>query len=141
MLVEHVLYSAQASENPFTLLNGLSSQIFSLTNAYSISSARTFISKLVIMQANLQRGLARDAKSPDSITFPGVPELVFLRLIGVVWSVSDLWHPVVSPAMLLIGQYLSQGRVRSLSDIASGLFLCTLYLQVRTHTSKTLALV
>ena len=37
-------------------------------------------------------------------------------------------HHVVSPARLLMGAYLGLGRVRSLQDIASGLFLCSLFL-------------
>lgn len=82
------------------------------------------------MQKNLVRGLSRGAQLPDSKTFPGPSELALLRLIGAIWSTSDLSHPVVTPAMLLIGQYLGQCRVRNLSDLASGLFLCTLVLQV-----------
>lgn len=38
-------------------------------------------------------------------------------------------HAVVSPARLLIGSYLGLCRVRSIQDIASGLFLSTLFLQ------------
>lgn len=38
-------------------------------------------------------------------------------------------HNVVSPARLLMGSYLGLCRVRSLQDLASGLFLCTLSLQ------------
>lgn len=83
------------------------------------------------MQKNLSRGLSRGALLPDSKTFPGPAELALLRLIGLVWSTSDLAHPVVAPAMLLMGQYLAQSRVRSLEDVVSGLFLCTLFLQVR----------
>jgi nucleolar protein 14 len=84
------------------------------------------------MHKNLARGLTRGATLPGSKTFPGTSELALLRLIGPIWSTSDQSHPVVTPAMLLIGQYLSQARVRSLADLASGLFLCTLTLQVCT---------
>lgn len=84
------------------------------------------------MQKNLARGLAQGALLPDSRTWPGSAELALLRLVGIVWSTSDLNHAVGTPAMLLIGQYLAQARVRRLNDIASGLFLCTLALQVRS---------
>lgn len=82
------------------------------------------------MQKNLSRGLARGATRPDSKTFPGAPELALLRLVGLFWSTSDYSHPVVVPAVLLMGQYLSQSRVRSLRDLTSGLFLCSLLAQV-----------
>ena len=89
------------------------------------------VSKLVLMQKNLARGLAEGPLQPEAKTFPGVAELVLLRLIGSQWSTSDLWHPVVTPAMLLMGQYLTQCRVRGVKDLASGLFVSTLFLQVR----------
>ena len=82
------------------------------------------------MQKNLVRGLARGAAHPDAKTLPGCPELVLIRFIGGVWSTSDLSHPVVAPTVLLIGQYLAQSRIRSLSDLASGLFLCSIVAQV-----------
>ncbi|KAG8884046.1 nucleolar complex protein 14 [Tulasnella sp. 331] len=136
VLIEHVLYAAESSDHPYPLLNALSTHIFSLTKTYGAASARTFVSKLVIMQANLQRGVTRGSTSADSKTFPAAAELLFLRLIGVVWSTSDLWHPVIAPTMLVMGQYLSQGRVRALADVGSGLFLCTLYLQFQAISHR-----
>lgn len=82
------------------------------------------------MQKNLVRALDKGPLLHKSKTFPGTSELALLKLIGEVWSTSDLRHPVVSPAMLLIAQYLGQGRIRSLADIASGLFLCAITQQV-----------
>jgi len=58
-------------------------------------------------------------------------------MVGMVWSTSDLSHPVSAAAQLLIGEYLAQARVRNLSDLASGLFLCTLSAQYE-HDSKRL---
>lgn len=81
------------------------------------------------MHKNLKRGLTRGSLESDAKTWPGVPELSLLRLIGLIWPTSDLNHAVVSPTRVLLGAYLGLGRVRSLRDIASGLFLCTLFLQ------------
>jgi nucleolar protein 14 len=82
------------------------------------------------MQKNLTRGLARGAANPETKTFPGCAELVILRLIGIVWSTSDFSHPVAAPAVLLMGQYVGQARVRSVADLASGLFICSILAQV-----------
>jgi nucleolar protein 14 len=82
------------------------------------------------MHKNLSRGLARGASNPDAKTLPRAPELVLLRIIGLVWSTSDFSHPVVAPAMLLMGQYLGQSRVRGVVDLAAGLFLCSIMAQV-----------
>ena len=109
----------------------LETHIVALAQSYSIEAAEAMRNKLILMQKNLVRGLDRGATHHESKTFPGIPELVLLNIIGDIWSTSDKKHPVVTPAMLLMGQYLSQGRVRQLSDVASGLFLCTLFLKVR----------
>ena len=59
-----------------------------------------------------------------------------LRMIGLIWPTSDLNHAVISPTRVLLGAYLGLGRVRSLSDIGSGLFLCTLFLQFETLSKR-----
>lgn len=87
------------------------------------------MAKLSLMHKNLRRGLSRGALDPQSKTWPGLSELTLLRIIGSTWPTSDLNHAVVSPTRVLMGAYLGLGRVRSLTDIASGLFLCTLFLQ------------
>ena len=81
------------------------------------------------MHKNLKRGLSRGAVDPEAKTWPGLPELSLLRIIGTIWPTSDMNHPVISPARLLMGAYLGLGRIRSMKDVASGLFLCTLFLK------------
>ena len=89
------------------------------------------------MHKNLKRGLAKGALDLEAKTWPGLAELSLFRVIGSVWPTSDMNHAVISPARLLMGAYLGLGRVRALPDLASGLFLCTLYLQFE-HLSKRL---
>lgn len=88
------------------------------------------------MHKNLKRGLSRGALKPETRTWPGVPELLLLRTIGLLWSTSDLNHAVVSPTRILMGAYLGLCRVRSLSDLASGLFLSTLFLQFEALSKR-----
>lgn len=92
--------------------------------------------KLSLMHKNLKRGLATGASEPDARTWPGLPELVFLRVIGIIWPTSDMQHPVISPARLLMGAYLGLCRVRSFGDITSGLFLSSLFLQYESLSKR-----
>ena len=85
------------------------------------------------MHKNLIRGLSVGAQGK---TWPGLAELSLLRMIGLIWPTSDLNHAVVSPTRMLLGAYLGLGRVRSLSDIGSGLFLCTLFLQFEALSKR-----
>lgn len=129
ILLDHILYLASTSES-FATISLLTPHVIGLVNLNPISAAAQFTSKLNLMQKNLVRGLTRGATSLDSRTWPRAPELALLRLVGLVWSTSDFSNPVAAPAELLIGQYLAQARVRRLDDVASGLFLCSLVLQV-----------
>ena len=88
------------------------------------------------MHKNLKRGLNRGAAEDEAKTWPGLPELVFLRILGVLWPTSDMRHIVVSPARLLMGSYLGLCKIRSFVDAASGLFLCTLFLQYENRSKR-----
>ena len=88
------------------------------------------------MQKNLTRGLSKGSTLPDSRTWPGTPELALLWTISHLFPTSDMSHIVVSPARLLIGAYLGLCRIRSLRDIASGLFLCTIVLEYENISKR-----
>ncbi|TCD67264.1 nucleolar complex protein 14 [Steccherinum ochraceum] len=129
VLIDHVLHVTAPPTPRSTLLSSLIPHIYALSKSYPIQSAEHFISKLTLMQKNLTRGLAHSVTSEDSRTWPGPSELSLLRIVSIVWPTSDMNHAVVNPARLLMGSYLGLCRIRSLQDIASGLFLCTLFLQ------------
>ncbi|BGP37085.1 nucleolar complex protein 14 [Rhodotorula kratochvilovae] len=138
VLLDHVIFlCASPSSSTYQTVNSLLPPLLTMTHAYPLSSAPHYVKKLSLMHKNLLRGLVRGPLEPGAKTWPGLPELTLLRLVGMVWSTSDLSHPVAAPAQLLIGEYLSQARVRSLADLASGLFLCTLAAQYE-HLAKRL---
>lgn len=130
VLLDYILVLSSNDEPKFDIISALGPHLAALVKLNPLTASSHFITKLSLMQKNLQKGLARGASNPSSKTMPGAPELVLLRLVGATWSTSDFSHPVVQPAMLLMGQYLSQSRIRGASDIASGLFLCSLISQV-----------
>ncbi|TKY89186.1 hypothetical protein EX895_001717 [Sporisorium graminicola] len=137
VLIDHALHWAgqahlhqsstgQKHKLAFAIVNSLIPHIFSLSQSYPAASAEHFVSKLALMQRNLSRGLAKGPTEADARTWPGLPELTLLRLVGTVWPTSDKQHNVTTPLALLIAQYLAHARIRSISDLASGLFLCSL---------------
>ncbi|KAF8914317.1 nucleolar protein 14 [Gymnopilus junonius] len=129
VLIDHVLYAASPPTPDLGLITALFPQLLALTKAYPIPIAQHFNAKLNLMHKNLKRGLSRGSLDQEARTWPGIAELSLLRTIGLIWPTSDLNHSVVSPTRVLLAAYLGLGRVRSLRDIASGLFLCTLFLQ------------
>lgn len=129
ILIEYIIHVSSPPDPSFALLPSILPHLHSLAHSYPIETATHFISKLKIMQKNLTRGLNKGALSPDSRTWPGSSELAVLWIISHIWPTSDMNHHVVSPSRLLMGSYLGLCRIRSLRDLASSLFLCTLFLR------------
>lgn len=130
VLLDHVIYlAASASPTAYETINSILPPLLTLSHSYPLTCAPHYVKKIGLMHKNLLRGLIKGPLEPSAKTWPGAPELTLLRLVGMVWSTSDLSHPVAAPALLLISEYLSQSRIRSLADIASGLFLCSLVAQ------------
>ncbi|CCL98246.1 uncharacterized protein FIBRA_00240 [Fibroporia radiculosa] len=136
VLIDHVLYITSPSTPRFSLLASLIPHLYALTKSYPIQSAEHFVSKLTLMHKNLKRGLSRGATQLDAKTWPGLPELSLLRVIGEIWPTSDKNHHVVSVARMLMGAYIGLGRVRSIQDLASGAFLCSLFLQYESLSKR-----
>ncbi|KAJ3893454.1 nucleolar protein 14 [Lentinula edodes] len=129
VLIDHILFISSPPKPSFSVVSSLFPHLAALTKAYPIQSAEHFNRKLVLMHKNLKRGLSQGALRPEAKTWPGSAELTILRIIGSLWPTSDMNHAVVTPTRILMGAYLGLARVRSLSDITSGLFLCTIFLQ------------
>ncbi|KAI0068542.1 Nop14-like protein [Artomyces pyxidatus] len=136
VLVDYILHITSPPEPRLSLLSALIPHLYALTKSYPVQSAEHFVEKLALMHKNLRRGLAQGPVDPSAKTWPGLPELYLLRTIGAIWPTSDMNHAVISPARLLMGSYLGLCRVRSLKDIASGLFLCTLFLQYEALSKR-----
>jgi len=131
-----MLHVASLPNPQLSVVSGLLPHLCALTKAYPRQTAEHFTRKLTLMHKNLKRGLNHGAAENDAKTWPGLPELVFLRTLGTLWPTSDMRHVVVSPARLLMGSYLGLCKIRSFVDAASGLFLCTLFLQYENRSKR-----
>ncbi|KAF9651692.1 Nop14-like protein [Thelephora ganbajun] len=136
VLIDYILHIMTPPSPRFNLLSALIPHLFALSKTYPTAAAQHFVEKLVLMQKNLRLGLSRGATKPDVKTWPSLPELMLLRTAGLIWSASDLNHPVIGPARLLMASYLGLCRVRDLCDICSGLFICTLWLQFEDYSKR-----
>jgi len=136
VLIDHLIYvttsPVPADSSVSGVINGLLPHVVSLCKAHTQPAAAHCISKLALMQNNLARALAQ----PSPSAWPRASDLILLRLIGLLWSTSDFSHPVVAPALLLMAQYLHQLRVKTFSDLMTGVFLCTLILQYESHSKR-----
>ncbi|KAF5092899.1 hypothetical protein D0Z00_004344 [Geotrichum galactomycetum] len=105
------------------VLNKLISQLQTLAGKYNESLSEFFREKLNEAESHLQKSI--ESKKPSASKKTQSPSYLFLfTLIGLIYSTSDHFHQVVTPASLLIGQHLSQNKIRNLGDLFSGLYLC-----------------
>ncbi|KAM8940419.1 nucleolar protein 14 [Pelodytes ibericus] len=61
--------------------------------------------------------------------YPALNVLMYLKMTGMLFPTSDFWHPVVTPAMVLMSQILTQCPFSSLHEVAAGLFVCCMFLE------------
>ncbi|KAK7243781.1 hypothetical protein RIF29_38593 [Crotalaria pallida] len=75
-------------------------------------------------------------KNSESSSWPSSKTLFLLRLWSMVYPCSDFRHPVMTPAMLLMCEYLMRCPIVSGRDIAIGSFLCSMLLSVFRQSRK-----
>lgn len=106
------------------LLDRLTIQLFQLTKVSPKSAAQTVLAKIKEKQSNFNK------------TYPDMDTLMLLKLVPILFPASDFQHLVCTPAMLFMGQILSQSLVKSGRDVAAGLFLCSVFLQCVTISKR-----
>ncbi|KAI4357990.1 hypothetical protein L6164_001901 [Bauhinia variegata] len=75
-------------------------------------------------------------KNPESCFWPSSKTLFLLRLWSMIFPCSDFRHPVMTPVILLICEYLMRCPVVSGRDIAVGSFLCSMLLSILKQSRK-----
>ncbi|GLT28770.1 hypothetical protein SLA2020_036780 [Shorea laevis] len=75
-------------------------------------------------------------KNSESGCWPNMKTLFLLRLWSMIFPCSDFRHAVMTPAILLMSEYLMRCRVLSGRDVAVGSFLCSMVLAVAKQSQK-----
>ncbi len=100
-------------------LHALSGVLFDIAQEMPLQIGALWRRILRQMQHKFATVLKNNAQS-----WPSPGHLILLKVIGDIFPVTDLRHPIATPAALLTGQYLSQCPVTCVSHIVSGLFCC-----------------
>ncbi|KAL8152128.1 hypothetical protein V2J09_021936 [Rumex salicifolius] len=79
---------------------------------------------------------SEDAKDPEKSCWPSLKTLLLLRLWSLTYPCSDFRHTVMTPAILLMCEYLMCCRILSGRDAATGSFLCSMLLSVCKQSQK-----
>ncbi|KAJ3155718.1 nucleolar complex protein 14 [Geranomyces michiganensis] len=136
VLLEHLTYLTSADQKSVDLavVNALSIPVIELSQQFPEQAAEHFLSRITALQKKLGRDLESPARRNNSL--PQLDVLIMFKLIGRIFSTSDLVHPVAMPAMLLMAQYLSQCPLVDRRGALSGLFLCEVFAEYQAQSRR-----
>jgi len=63
-------------------------------------------------------------------------DLIFLQLLTVIYSTSDYSHPIITPALLIMENYLSQTIINNEKDIIKGLYICNIMYMTQKQSKR-----
>ncbi|CAH1757334.1 4928_t:CDS:10 [Entrophospora sp. SA101] len=134
VLIDYVLLRAQEPTIPIQLINKLFAHIYDFAHQSPEVATKYFIEKITMFENNLMKGLrllsVNSSKKPKNALstslFPNSSELFLLKILSLIFPTSDFHHPVVTPSMLLMCQYLTICPIYNGKDLVSGLFICNL---------------
>ncbi|XP_044930906.1 nucleolar protein 14 isoform X1 [Mustela putorius furo] len=115
-----------ATDDPPNLrvIDKLVVQLYNLCQMFPDSASDSI--KFVLRDAMHEMEGAIEARGRAA--FPGLDVLMYLKIAGMLFPTSDLWHPVVTPALVCMSQLLTKCPVLSLQDVVKGLFVCCVFL-------------
>ncbi|MED6180212.1 hypothetical protein PIB30_117155 [Stylosanthes scabra] len=85
---------------------------------------------------SIRKQFVESIKNPESSSWPSTKTLFLLRLWSTIFPCSDFRHPVMTPVILLMCEYLMRCPIVSGRDIAIGSFLCSMLLSVFRQSRK-----
>ncbi|KAF2753262.1 Nop14-like protein [Pseudovirgaria hyperparasitica] len=121
-LVDHLFYLGnQKPPAPLAVIDALIRHLHSLSRQFAEDIGQQFRRKLSDMQ--------RDE-------FPTPGDLILLTAIGTIYPTSDHFHQIVTPAITIIAKWLNYNTPRTVEDLNSGAYMCTLVLQYQRLSKR-----
>ncbi|XP_038973090.1 nucleolar protein 14 isoform X2 [Phoenix dactylifera] len=85
---------------------------------------------------HIRTRFCEDIKIPGKSSWPTLKTLLLLRLWSLIFPCSDFRHVVMTPALLLMCEYLMRCPIESGRDVAVGSFLCSMVFSVTKQSRK-----
>lgn len=123
-LLEYVGELATEDPPDLRVIDKLVVQLYNLCQMFPESASESV--RFVLRDAMHEMEGTIEAKGRAA--FPGLDVLIYLKIAGMLFPTSDLWHPVVTPALVCLSQLLTKCPVLSLPDVVKGLFVCCVFL-------------
>ena len=131
VLVVHFERLAQQSPMPSAHLDAMVPHLLALSREVPYYAATVARARLSKMQASVAESQQRGV-----FEWPPSRTLSLLRLFALIFPASDFRHAVLTPAALLLGQYLAHCEVRSVRDAAVGVLAATLAQELASASKR-----
>jgi nucleolar protein 14 len=134
ILFQHILYlseSNQISDEKFSeVQEGLISLVKKLSEKYNIELTEALRDKIQEIHERIVMSLGGDDE------FPMISDLSFFTVVGMVYSTSDHFHLVVTPASIVMGEALEQLKYTSLNTLLGGSFISQMFLLFQRYSKR-----
>uniref|UniRef100_T1IJG7 Nucleolar protein 14 n=1 Tax=Strigamia maritima TaxID=126957 RepID=T1IJG7_STRMM len=128
VLLQYVDHLTRDSACHLDTLDKLIPFLYELAHLSPLSAANCFVKMLTEKRNNYIKNSVQYLTGIQS-AFPDLDTLVIFQLILILFPTSDFRHKVVTPALLFMGQILSECRPNSRQEIAKGLYLCSVFFE------------
>ncbi|KAG6708692.1 nucleolar protein 14 isoform X1 [Carya illinoinensis] len=132
MLLQYFAILANKKPLNFELLNLLLKPLMEMS--VEIPYFAAICARQRILRVRMQ--LCEIIKDPEISSWPSSKTLFLLRLWSMIFPCSDFRHVVMTPAILLMCEYLMRCPIVLGRDIAMGSFLCSMLLSVTRQSQK-----
>ncbi|KAL5826220.1 hypothetical protein ACOSQ4_018017 [Xanthoceras sorbifolium] len=132
VLLQYFAVSANKKPLNFELLNLLVKPLVEMS--VEIPYFAAICARQRILRTRTQ--FCEDIKNQENGCWPSLKTLFLLRLWSMIFPCSDFRHVVMTPAILLMCEYLMRCPIMSGRDIAIGSFLCSMVLNVTRQSKK-----
>ena len=128
LLLMHLKKTCDKNQSRIDLemLNVLLTHIHALIQVFPDYSCNYFQDQIKKLHERLKsQGLEKIQR-----TFPTTSGLIFIELLGNTYSTSDFEHSIVTPAMILCSEYLTQCFITQSTDAFRGFYICKILFKV-----------
>ncbi|URE12373.1 Nop14-like family [Musa troglodytarum] len=132
VLLQYFAVLATQSPLNFKIINSLVKPLVEMSAETPYFAAICARQRLI----HIRTRFLEDIKNPGRSCWPTLKTLLLLRLWSLVFPCSDFRHVVMTPALLLMCEYLMRCPINSGQDAACGSFLCSLVFSVCKQSQK-----
>lgn len=132
VLLQYFSVTANTKPLNYKLLNLLVEPLMKISTEIPYFSAICARQRLLRTRTQF----VEDIKESGRLCWPSLKTLFLLRLWSMIFPCSDFRHVVMTPAILLMCEYLMRCPIVSGRDMAIGSFLCSMVLSVTKQSHK-----